>query len=267
MICDGKKSILGILVDAVDYEAAVEQIVDAAKGRRGFAVSTAAVHGVMEGVLNREHKFRLNHFDLVTPDGQPVRWALKILHRVELKDRVYGPNLTMRLCERAEKENIGLYFYGNTNEVLSALRNNLKRRFPRLCISGMEPSKFRSLSHEEQARVIKHIRESGASLVFVGLGCPRQEVWAYEYRELISLPIVAVGGAFGVLAGKVRQAPKWMQDRGLEWLFRLWSDPRRLWRRYLLLNPIYTALVGLQALGLVRFAADGRQPIGDLFYG
>ena len=267
MICSGKKSILGVLVDAVDYEAVVEQIINAAGQSRGFAVSTTAVHGVMEGVLSREHKFRLNHLDLVTPDGQPVRWALRILHGIDLSDRVYGPNLTMRLCERAEKENIGLYFYGNTNEVLWALRKNLQRRFPRIRISGIEPSRFRVLSHQEQDSVIKRIRESGASLVFVGLGCPRQEVWAYEYRDLLSLPIVAVGGAFGVLAGEVRQAPKWMQARGLEWLFRLSSEPRRLWRRYIFLNPIYTALVGLQALGLVRFTADGRRPIRELLPG
>jgi exopolysaccharide biosynthesis WecB/TagA/CpsF family protein len=267
MISYGKKNILGTLVDALDYEAAVEQIIEAAKGRRGFAVSTASVHGVMLGVLNHEHKFRLNHLDLLTPDGQPVRWALKILHGVELADRVCGPKLTPRLCERAEKENLGVYFYGNMPEVLSALRTNLQRRFPRLRISGMEPSKFRRLSHQEQGRVAQRIRESGASLVFVGLGCPRQDVWAYEYRELLPLPIVAVGGAFGVLAGKVPQAPEWMQDRGLEWLFRLWSEPRRLWRRYLLLDPIYPVLVGLQAVGLVRFAADGRQPIGELLYG
>jgi exopolysaccharide biosynthesis WecB/TagA/CpsF family protein len=263
----GKKNILGILVDALDYEAAVEQIIEAAKGRRGFAVSTAAVHGVMEGVLNHEHRFRLNHLDLVTPDGQPVRWALKILHGVELADRVYGPKLTMRLCERAEKENIGLYFYGNTREVLSTLRNTLQRRFPRLRISGVEPSKFRRLSHQEQDRVAQRIRESGASLVFVGLGCPRQDVWAYEYRDLLSLPIVAVGGAFGVLAGKVPQAPEWMQDRGLEWLFRLGSEPRRLWRRYLLLNPAYALLVALQALGLKKFRTDGNRPTTEVLYG
>jgi len=267
MIWYGKKNILGILVDAVDYEAAVEQITQAAKEHRRLAVSAAAVHGVMEGVFNHEQKFRLNHFDLITPDGQPVRWALKILHGVKLADRVYGPNLTIRICDRAEKENLGVYFYGNTPEVLSALRSNLERRFPCLRIAGMEPSKFRSLSHQERDGVALRIRESGASLVFVGLGTPRHDVWAYEYREILCLPIVAVGGAFGVLAGKVPQAPEWMQDRGLEWLFRLWSEPRRLWRRYLLLSPIYAVLLGLQALGLVRFAVEGRQPTGELLYG
>jgi N-acetylglucosaminyldiphosphoundecaprenol N-acetyl-beta-D-mannosaminyltransferase len=267
MIRYGKKNVLGILVDAVDYEGAVEQIIEAAKARRGFAVSTAAVHGVMEGVLSQEHKFRLNHLDLVTPDGQPVRWALNILHGVELADRVYGPRITLSICERAEKENLGIYFYGNTPEVLSALRTSLETRFPRLRIAGMESSKFRSLSPQERDCVIQRVHESGASLVFVGLGCPRQDVWAYEYRDLLSVPIIAVGGAFGVLGGKVPQAPEWMQDRGLEWVFRLWSEPRRLWRRYLLLNPIYAVLAGLQALGLVRFAADGRQPAGEQRYG
>ena len=267
MISYGKKNILGILVDALDYEAAVEQIIEAAKGRKGFSVSTAAVHPIMEGVLNREQKFRLNHQDLVTPDGQPVRWALKILHGIELADRVYGPKLTQRLCERAEKENIGLYFYGDTREVLSALHKALQSRFPRLRISGMEPSKFRKLTHQERNRAVHQIRESGAALVFVGLGVPRQDVWAYEYRELLSLPIVAVGGAFGVLAGKVPQAPEWMQDRGLEWFFRLRSEPKRLWRRYLLLNPAYAFLVALQALGLKTFTTDGNRPTAEVLPG
>ncbi len=267
MIWYGKKNILGILVDAVDYEAAVERIIQAAKEHRRFAVSTAAVHAVMEGVLNREHKFRLNHLDLITPDGQPVRWALKLLHGVKLPDRVYGPKLTLRLLDRAERENLGVYFYGNTLEVLPALRTNLGRRFPRLRILGMEPSKFRRLSREEQDRVAQQIRESGASLVLVGLGCPRQDVWAYECRDLLSIPIVAVGGALGVLAGKVPQAPEWMQARGLEWSFRLWSEPRRLWRRYLLLNPAYTLLVALQALGLRNFTTDGNQPTTQVLYG
>jgi N-acetylglucosaminyldiphosphoundecaprenol N-acetyl-beta-D-mannosaminyltransferase len=267
VISHGKRNILGILVDALDYEAAVKRIVQAANEHRRFAMSTASVHVVMEGVLNQEQRFRLNHLDLLTPDGQPVRWALNILHGVGLADRVCGPKLMPRLCEKAEKENLAVYFYGNTPDVLSALRASLERRFPRLRIAGMEPSKFRKLSRDERDRVARRIRESGASLVFVGLGCPRQDVWAYEYRQPLSLPIVAVGGAFGVMAGKVRGAPEWMQERGLEWLFRLYSEPRRLWRRYLLLNPIYTLLIALQATGLVRFGVTGQRPANELLYG
>jgi N-acetylglucosaminyldiphosphoundecaprenol N-acetyl-beta-D-mannosaminyltransferase len=267
VICYGKKNVLGILVDALDYEAAVEPIMQAANEHRRFAVSAAAVHAVMEGVLSPEHKFRLNHLDMVTPDGQPVRWALKILHRAELPKPVCGTDLTVRLCERVQDEHLSVYFYGNKPEVLAALRASLERRFPRLRIAGMEPSKFRSLSHQERDQVAQRIRESGASLVFVGLGCPRHEVWAYEYREVLPMPVVAVGGAFGVLAAKVPRAPEWMQDRGLEWLFRLYSEPRRLWRRYLLLNPLYAFLVAVQLTGLVHFQAQGRPPASQLLYG
>jgi N-acetylglucosaminyldiphosphoundecaprenol N-acetyl-beta-D-mannosaminyltransferase len=263
----GKKNVLGVLIDAIDYEGAVDRIIDAAKARKEFAVATAAVHGVMEGALNREQKFRLNRLDLVTPDGQPVRWALKLLHGVALPDRVYGPTLTLRLCERAEKEKLGVYFYGNKPEVLSPLLTSMLRQFPGLRVAGMEPSKFRALSYDERNALAQRIRGSGASLVFVGLGCPRQDVWVYEYRELLSMPIVAVGGAFGVLAGSVPQAPEWMQSRGLEWCFRLWAEPRRLWRRYIFLNPTYAVLVAFQALGLASFTPNGRRPIADMLHG
>lgn len=267
MICNGKKNILGVLVDVVDYEAAIEQIIRAARDHRGFAVSAAAVHAVMEGVVDPVQKYRLNHLDLVTPDGQPVRWALNLLHHAGLRERVYGPDLMLRLCDRAEKENLGVYLYGNTQEVLSALRIRLKKRFPGLRIVGTEPSKFRQLSPQERDQVTESIRESEASLIFVGLGCPRHEIWAFEYRDLVSVPIIAVGGAFGVLAGKVPQAPEWMQRRGLEWLFRLHSEPRRLWRRYLLLNPAYASLVVLQAVGLHRCATAGQRPSTEALFG
>jgi N-acetylglucosaminyldiphosphoundecaprenol N-acetyl-beta-D-mannosaminyltransferase len=267
MIDHGRRNVAGILVNALDYEAAVEAIVRAAKARRAFSVSTAAVHAVMQGVLSPEHKFRLNHLDMITPDGQPVRWALNLLHETELRDRVYGPNLTLKLCARAEADKLGVFFYGNTSEVLAELRQKLEFRFPHLCISGMAPSQFRQVSLKERDHIARQIRGTGASLVFLGLGCPRQDVWAYEYRDVLSIPIVAVGGAFGVIAGKVSQAPEWMQQRGLEWMFRLLSEPRRLWRRYVLLNPAYVFVVLSQALGLARFDTSGRKPATELRYG
>lgn len=267
MISRGKRNVLGILMDAVDYEAAVDFVIRAALECRGAAVSALAVHGLMTGVLNREHQYRLNHFDLLVPDGQPVVWALNLLHGTGLRQRVYGPNLTLRLCARTAQEGIATYFYGSTLEVLSALKNNLEFRFPGFRIAGMEPSKFRRLSSEERNDLVARVRNSGASIVFVGLGCPRQEVWAYEFSELLSMPILAVGAAFPFLAGKLPQAPKWMQDRGLEWLFRLCAEPRRLWRRYVFLNPAYVLLVALQATGLSRFAADGTSPSAELLYG
>lgn len=267
VIYRGKKNLAGVLVDALDHEAAVEAIIRAARERRGFAVSTAAVHAVMEGVLNPEHKFRLNHLDMITPDGQPVRWALNLLHKTKLQDRVCGPSLMLGLCARAESENLGVFFYGNTSEVLSLLSQKVHKIFPRMRISGMEPSKFRRLTPEERDDLTKRIRGTDAAILFLGLGCPRQDVWAYECRDLLQMPIIAVGGAFGVIAGITARAPEWMQRRGLEWFFRLCSEPRRLWRRYVLLNPVYAFLIASQAVGLLRLRTDGIRPVNEMRYG
>lgn len=266
MIDAGRHSVLGILVNAVDYETAVERIIRAGREGRSLAVSALAVHGLMIGVLDEEHKYRLNRFDLLVPDGQPVRWVLNWLYRTGLPDRVYGPNLMRKVCARAAEENLAIYFYGSTSEVLEAMKQNLEKQFPRLRIAGMESSKFRQLSPEEKDELVERIRSSGASIVLVALGCPRQEVWAYEFRELLHMPALAVGAAFPFMAGKVRQAPKKLQDLGLEWAFRLCMEPR-LWRRYLFLNPAYVFLVALQACGLFSFRTDGRQPSGELLYG
>lgn len=267
MIDAGKKNLVGVLIDAVDYDGALRRIEAAAKERRPLAVSALAVHGVMTGRRDRAQRARLNALDLVAPDGQPVRWALNLLHGTKLTDRVYGPNLMLAACELAAREGLGIYLYGSTAPVLERLDGSLRRRFPGLDIRGREPSKFRRLSPDEKADVVDRIRSSGARLVFVGLGCPRQEVWAFEYRRALSMPILAVGAAFDFHAGTTRQAPRWMQDRGLEWLFRLTTEPRRLWRRYLLLNPWYVALVAAQALRLRRFPVSAAAPIGELSYG
>ena len=263
----GKQNVLGILMDAVDYEAAENAIVEAAFQRRTMAVSALAVHGLMTGVFDPEQKFRLNQFDLLAPDGQPVRWALNLLHRAGLKQRVYGPNLTLRLCERAAEEGLPVYFYGSTSEVLASLRNALHERFPKLIIAGMEPSKFRRLLPEEKREVATRITSSGAAITFVGLGCPRQETFVYEFRDLLAMPLLAVGAAFPFIAGASSQAPIWMQDNGLEWLFRLASEPKRLWQRYLLLNPAYLFLVTLQAFNLSHFRTEGQAPLRELLYG
>jgi len=264
---DGKRNILGVLIDAVDNKGAEQAILRAAHERRAFSVSALAVHGVMTGVLNRKHRYRLNHFDLLVPDGQPVRWAMNWLYGAGLRERVYGPNLTLAVCERAEKENLSVYFYGSTPAVLSQLEQSLSHKFPRLVVAGAESSKFRQISREEKAQVVQNIHTSGASIVFLGLGCPRQEVWAYEFRDSLSIPVLAVGAAFPFLAGVIPQAPRWMQDRGLEWLFRLAAEPRRLWRRYLLLNPAYLMLVALQAARILRFGGRGRPPAEEMLFG
>jgi exopolysaccharide biosynthesis WecB/TagA/CpsF family protein len=259
--------VLGILIDPVDYDTAVERVVEAARNRRGAAISAMAVHGIMTGVSDPEHKYRLNSFDLLVPDGQPVRWMLNLKHRAGLRDRVYGPNLTLRVCERAAREGLPVFFYGSTPPVLESLRKNLLARYPRLIIADTESSKFRNLTPREKSELVERIHDSGARIVFVGLGCPRQEIFAYEFREAISLPLLAVGAAFPFIAGELEQAPRKLQDLGLEWLFRFSREPRRLWRRYLFLNPAYLALAGLQATGIRKFSTEGRRPTSEILFG
>ena len=246
------------MVDVIDYEAAVDRIIAASKERRGFAATALAVHGVMTGALDAEHRFRLNQFDLVVPDGQPVRWALNLLHSARLKERVYGPTLMLALCQECAKREIPVYLYGSSERVLEKLCERLRQRFPTLIIAGAQPSRFRQISREEKLQIIGDIRDSGARVVFAGLGCPRQEVWAYEFREALSLPVVAVGAAFDFHAGTTSQAPRRLQNAGLEWLYRLALEPRRLWRRYAVLNPLYIAMIAAQRTHLLRF--DTRAP-------
>jgi N-acetylglucosaminyldiphosphoundecaprenol N-acetyl-beta-D-mannosaminyltransferase len=268
MIDRGRHNVLGIRVDAVDYEAAVERIVDAAKKVRPMAVSAIAVHGIMTGVLDRVGRYRLNHLDLVVPDGQPVRWALNRLHGVRLADRVYGPMLMQKICQRAADEGLPVFLFGSTAAILARLSDALQRRYPGLRIAGVQASRFRRLSPSERDQTVATIRGSGAAITFVGLGCPRQEVWAFECREALSMPIVAVGAAFSFEAGVISQAPRFLQDRGLEWLFRLLHEPRRLWRRYLLLNPLYLSLLLLQITRLRAFdPEDTSEPAEELLYG
>jgi exopolysaccharide biosynthesis WecB/TagA/CpsF family protein len=267
MLRGGKSNILGVLIDAVDYQGAVDTVIHAANRKKPVIVSALAVHGLMTGVLDREQLFRLNHFDLLVPDGQPVRWVLNVVHKKNLRDRVYGPNLTLRICDRAAIDKLPVYFYGGTPQIVTALRSALKNRFPRLIIAGAEPSKFRQLTQDEKGELALRIQASGAAILFVGLGCPRQEIFAYEFRDLVAMPILAVGAAFPFLAGILPQAPGWMQRFGLEWLYRLGSEPRRLWRRYLLLNPAYIFLVLLQALGISKFPTTGNPPSHEHLYG
>lgn len=264
MINKGKYSVLGININAVDYEFAVSTITTAAKEKKPCSVSALAVHGVMTGFLDRIHARRLNGLDLVVPDGQPVRWALSWLYGQKLSDRVYGPNLTLKVAQSLANEGLSIYLYGSKTETLEKFADNLTQLYPGLKIAGMEASKFRRLSETERQELVKRIHDSGASAVFLGLGCPRQETWAYEYRNLLNIPILAVGAAFDFHAGTLPQAPAWMQNIGLEWFFRLIQEPKRLWQRYAVLNPLYLWHILQQYLGLRKFLPvmpDGKEEI------
>lgn len=241
-----KLPVLGIGVSATTYDGAVEAIITAAREGRGGLVDAAAVHAVVSAARDPSLGAALNLFDLVTPDGQPVRWALNLLHGTQLRDRVYGPELMLRVCRRAARERLGVYLYGSTGAVLARLAGNLVARFPGLRVAGWTAPPFRALTPDEDRDVVEAIRQSGARIVFVGLGCPRQERFAFAHRASIPAVQVCVGAAFDFHSGNKRMAPAWMQRHGLEWLFRLASEPRRLWRRYCVTNTIFVARLAAQ---------------------
>jgi exopolysaccharide biosynthesis WecB/TagA/CpsF family protein len=241
-----KKNVLGVLIDVTNYDEAMDAVLAAARNSRPFAVTALAVHGVMTGVLDREHGARLNSFDLVTPDGQPVRWALNVLHGAGLTDRVCGPTLTLNVLRAAADEGLPVYLYGSTEQTLDRLMLNLRNTLPALKIAGHEASKFRAARPGEDVEIAARITESGARIVLVGLGCPRQETFVHAMRPLLPMPLLAVGAAFDFHAGNLRRPPMWIRDHGLEWLWRLGLEPRRLWRRYLFLNPHYLLLLAAQ---------------------
>jgi N-acetylglucosaminyldiphosphoundecaprenol N-acetyl-beta-D-mannosaminyltransferase len=267
MIDLGKRNLLGVLVDTVDYEAAVDRVIEAARENVAFGGSALAVHGVMSGVMDAEQRYRLNALDLVTPDGQPVRWGLNRLYGVGLRDRVYGPRLMHELCLAAAQCQLPVYLYGGRPDMLDALVRFLSRRVPGLSVAGAEPSRFRRTTGAEKAEIVERIISSGARLTFVGLGCPRQETFAYEYRHDLSMPVIGVGAAFDYHAGRISEPPEVIQNAGLQWAHRLAQDPRRLWRRYLLLNPAYLALLSLQVGRIWRPDPSGVAPRSPVRHG
>jgi len=184
----------------------------------------------------------VNGADLVTPDGMPLVWLLRRTG-FSGQQRVYEPTLTLHLCEALAKEKIPVGFYGGSPETLKGLVPNLKDRFPGLNIAYSYSPPFRELTADEDRQIMENINASGIEVLFVGLGCPRQERWMAGRRDQIHAVMVGVGAAFDFHAGKVKQAPLWLQNIGLEWLFRLLMEPRRLWKRYLVTNSKFIWLL------------------------
>ena len=238
--------VLGVKVSRTDYGAAVNAIINAARQRRSFGVTALAVHGLIEAHRDPSFAAQLNNLDLITPDGQPVRWALTLLGARELKDRVYGPTLTLKLCAAAADHQLPVFFFGSSPAVLDRLQANLKSKFPNLIIAGAQADRFCEPTAAEDAQDTATIIRSGAAIVFVGRGCPRQEKWVAAHLGKIPAAMIAVGAAFDFHAGTLIQAPTLLQDYGLEWLFRLAMEPRRLWQRYLILNPLFIWNFGRQ---------------------
>ena len=239
--------IVGMRVDGTSYDDAARRVVEWAKRGESRYVCVASVNNVMHARDDERYREIMNAADLVTPDGMPLVWGLRSLG-VREATRVYGPSLTPKVCELAGREGIPVAFYGGTPDVLERLHANLLRDYPALNIVYSWPPPFRELSAQEHEEVTRAIAASGARIVFVGLGTPKQEQWMVSRRGSLDAVMLGVGAAFDFIAGHKKQAPQWMQDRGLEWLFRLVSEPKRLWKRYLYSNPRFVALFGAQLL-------------------
>jgi len=228
-----KLPIFGVGVSATTYDELADAILRAVRERRQACVTALAVHGLITATNDPGYRGMLDAFQALAPDGQPVRFALNVLHGAGLRDRVRAVDLMLTVCERAARERVGIYLFGSRADVVEALRSELARRFVGLEIVGCEPGVYRPLTALEDAALVERINSSDAGLLLVGLGCPHQEEFAYRHRMQVNAVQMCVGSAFDIVAGKKLNAPMWIQRAGLEWLFRLIQEPRRLWRRYL----------------------------------
>ena len=242
------RHVLGMRVDAPNgYGDAVDLITAWADEGRARSVGVATVNNVMESYDDPTFLDVMNGCDLVTPDGMPLVWGLSLLG-VRSATRVCGPELTPRLLERAAELGIPVGFYGGDTSTVEALGRVASARWPALQVAYAYGPPFRPLSVDEDDQVVEEIVASGVRLLFVGLGCPKQERWMAEHRDRLPIVTIGVGAAFDFLAGSKRQAPRFLQRVGLEWAFRLVSEPRRLWKRYLRQNPRFIALFARQLI-------------------
>ncbi len=243
-------NLLGVGVSALDLQDAVSHIVEAVAQGKGGYVCVCGVHGVIECRDDDELREIHNRALLVTPDGMPLVWALRRAGHAAV-GRVYGPDLMLMLLQKGQALGLRHYLYGTTPAVLTDLRKGLLRQAPDARIVGTTAPPFRTLTADERATVAKDIRESGADIVWVGLSTPKQERWmAQMAAELAPAILIGVGAAFDFHAGRKSQAPLFLQERGLEWAYRLATEPRRLWRRYARIVPRYLALRAACRLGL-----------------
>ncbi len=241
------RNILDTRIDATSYDDACDRIQTWANNNTSCYIVAANVHVVMTGYWQTQYQQVLNGAALVTPDGMPLVWSMRLLG-VKEQSRVYGPDLMLAWCDRAAKLGMPIYLYGGTETMLVKLQQNLEQQFPGLTIAGSYSPPFRPLTPEEEQADLDRIHKSGAKVVFVALGCPKQEYWMARQQGKLQAVAIGVGAAFSFHSGEVSQAPRWMMRLALEWLYRLVTEPKRLWRRYLVNNPAFLLLFALQLL-------------------
>lgn len=248
-----KVNILGVGVSAVNMLTVIDRIDDLITRRKRGYICITPVHGIMECRYSEDLRRIYNRAELVTPDGMPVVWLLRAHGHPEV-ERVYGPDLMLALCAHSLQREYRHFFYGGAEGVADELALRLTQRFAGLKVGGTISPPFRPLTREEDQAVVDEINGSHSDIVWVGLGNPKQEYWMAEHIGQITAPVlIGVGAAFDFHTGRKNQAPRWMQRSGMEWAFRLASEPRRLWKRYLVGNTLFLGHILLQASGLRKY--------------
>lgn len=249
-------NVLGVGISAINLQNAIDEIEGWIARRERRYVNVCTVQTVMECRQDARLRRLVNESGLSTPDGMPLVW-LSHLHGYRHAGRVYGPDLMLVLCERSAATGHRHFFYGGAPGIADRLARRLQSRFPGLVVAGTHSPPYRPADAEEDRAVLEAIDAAAPDVVWVGLGTPKQDYWVSRHRDRLSAPaLIAVGAAFDFHAGLLRQAPRWMQRSGLEWLFRLAQEPRRLAFRYLVYNPLFVANVALQLSGLRAYRLD-----------
>lgn len=249
------EAVLEAFIDAVTWDEALRQITQWGAARESRYVCICNVHSVVTTTNDVEFKIAVNNADMATPDGAPIAWALRRLGH-PAQERINGPDLMMKYLAHAERLGQSVYFYGGTETTLARLCVALNGRFHSLRIAGCHSPPFRPLSREEDEEIVRTINASSANVVFVGLGCPKQEKWMAEHRGRINAVMIGVGAAFDYHAGVIKRAPLWWQRNGLEWLYRLASEPRRLFKRYMVTNTLFV-------VGFLRQFVASKLPVSE----
>lgn len=247
-----RAKIVDLNVDVCDHASVIRRIAELVKRGTGGYACFSTVHMVMESHDNPEYGAKVNAADIVIPDGMPLVWMQKMQIKKEAT-RVRANDLMIMLCRFAAENGMQVGFYGGKQEVIDEIIARTKSELPDLKVSYAFSPPFRSLTNEEDAKIITEIRESRTQILFMGLGCPKQEIWMAAHKDNLNCVMLGVGASFDFYAGNIKESPEWLGKLGLEWLFRLTQEPKRLWRRYLILNPRFMWLALLQLLSQKKF--------------
>jgi len=246
-----KIEVIGSPVTALTFTQQIQQIISWAKVRSSRCVCVANVHMLMEAYWQNDLKDILKQADIVSPDGIPLVWMMRFMGAPR-QDRVAGFDILEAIANHCSNTDVSLFFLGSEQYVLDRMRKRLQRDFPNVTIAGMQPLPFRPLTQAEDSELIEQINDSGAGIVFVSLGCPKQEYWIGQHRGKITAVMVGLGGAFSVYAGIHKRAPRFLRELGLEWFYRLIQEPKRLWKRYSATIPPFVWLAMKQLWGYRR---------------